>query len=273
MKVWALLPARMLLFVFGLTTFLTWALLTSAPGFAELVQVKNLEGVTHGFLVLRAPDNTIIADGDMIQYARGPRVTARLVFHFKDGSLSDETAVFTQGQQFRLVTDRMIQTGPSFPQPIDMTINVGAGLVTVRYVDHGEQKSDVEHMRLTPDLVNGIIQTLLKNVDASHPPKAWPYIVATPKPQLVKLVLSVNGTDKFTTDGMTRTATQYVLKVEIGGVKGLLAPLVGKRPPDAHVWISEGEAPAFIRAEQSFYVGGPVWGIELSSPKWHNPPP
>jgi hypothetical protein len=60
----------------------------------------------------------------------------------------------------------------------------------------------------------------------------------------------------------------YVLKVEIGGVSGLLAPLLGKQPPDSHVRILGGEAPAFVKSEQSLYFGGPVWRIELVSPTW-----
>ena len=63
----------------------------------------------------------------------------------------------------------------------------------------------------------------------------------------------------------------YVLKVEIGGVAGVLAPIVGKQPPDSHVWIATGEVPVFVRAEQPLYAGGPVWRIELAGPTWPKP--
>lgn len=52
------------------------------------------------------------------------------------------------------------------------------------------------------------------------------------------------------------------------GVAGLLAPLIGKQPSDFHVWILRGKAPAFVRSEQSFYMGGPLWRIDLVSPTW-----
>ena len=45
-------------------------------------------------------DGALLADGDLIQTARGEQVTARLVFRFKDGSLHDETAVFSQRGYF-----------------------------------------------------------------------------------------------------------------------------------------------------------------------------
>ena len=68
--------------------------------------------------------------------------------------------------------------------------------------------------------------------------------------------------------GSTRRATHYVVKAEIGGLAGLLAPLVGKQPPDTHVWILEGPAPAFVKSEGPLFYGGPLWRIELTSPVW-----
>jgi hypothetical protein len=63
----------------------------------------------------------------------------------------------------------------------------------------------------------------------------------------------------------------YVLKVDIGGLQGVIAPLIGKQPPDSHVWILQGEAPAFVRSEQPFFMGAPLWRIELVSPVWASP--
>jgi hypothetical protein len=119
-----------------------------------------------------------------------------------------------------------------------------------------------------PDLANGVILTLLKNIQPSAPPKTVSFVAATPKPRLVKLAITTAGDEPFSTGGTARTATHYVLKVEIGGVAGLLAPLLNKQPPDSHVWILGGEAPAFVKSEQSLYLGGPVWRIELVSPVW-----
>lgn len=57
---------------------------------AEPVTVHHAEGLVHGFLALRTLDGSLLADGDLVQGARGDRVTIRLVFHFKDGSLDDD---------------------------------------------------------------------------------------------------------------------------------------------------------------------------------------
>ena len=235
---------------------------------AEPVAVRYTEGDLRGFLVLRSVDGKTAAAGDLIQTVRGDEVTARLTFRFKDGSLLDETTVYSQRRTFRLISDHLVQKGPAFPQPLDMSIDGASGRVTVRYSDDGKEKIENERLDIPPDLANGLILTLLKNVQAVAPPKSVSLIAATPKPRLVKLAISVAGDEPFSTGGVARKATHYVLKVEIGGISGLLAPLLGKQPPDSHVWILGGEAPAFVKSEQPLYLGGPLWRIELVTPVW-----
>jgi hypothetical protein len=137
-----------------------------------------------------------------------------------------------------------------------MTIDCASGHVTVRYTnDHGEEKVEDERMDLPADLANGVLTTLVKNVRPDAVPASLSLLVATPKPRVVRLKPSIGGTDRFLIGGSTRSAVHYVLKVEIGGVAGLVAPLVGKQPPDAHVWIMGGEAPAFVRSEAPMFMG------------------
>ena len=244
-------------------------LLVPRVALCDPVPVRHTEGLVHGFLVLRTLEGAALARGELIQRARGTRVTSRLVFRFKDGSLHDETAVYSQRQTFRLLTYRLIQRGPSFPRRLDMSIDAPSGNVTVRHTDDdGEKKVESERLDLPLDLANGMVSTLLKNVRPGALPKTVGYLAATPKPRLVKLSIAVAGEESFFAGGAGRKATHYVLKVEIGGLAGVVAPLVGKEPPDSHVWILPGEAPAFLKAEQPFYNGGPVWRIELASPVW-----
>ena len=63
-------------------------------------------------------------------------------------------------------------------------------------------------------------------------------------------------------------ATHDVAKVEIGGVAGLVAPILGKQPPDTHVWVLGGDAPAFVKSEVLLFNGGDLWRTELASPVW-----
>jgi len=241
---------------------------------AEPIAVRYAEGLVHGFLVLRTLDGVAVADGDLIQVARGDRVTAQLIFRFRDGSVHDETAVYTQSRHFRLVSYRLVQKGPAFPRALEMSIDTATGQVDVRLSDdEGEPKIESERMELPDDLANGMVSTLLKNVEPEALPRSLSYVAATPKPRLVKLELATAPQDRFVTGRRGRLARHYVVKVDIGGVAGVIAPLIGKQPPDSHVWILGGTAPAFVRAEQTLALGGPMYRIELASPSWPRPAP
>jgi hypothetical protein len=240
---------------------------------AAQVTVRHAEGLVHGFLVLRTLEGDIIAGGDVTQVARNDRVTSHLVFRFKDGSINEETVVFSQHHNFRLLSDHRVQKGPAFKHPMDLSVDGVTGQVVVRYTeDDGKEKVLTDRLKLPPDLANGMIATLLKNAPPGVPQMTVSLVVATPKPRLVKLVIAPGGEDSFSIGGSTRKATRYIVKVEIGGFTGLVAPLVGKQPPDSYVWILGGDAPSFVRSEGPLYEGGPSWRMELASPVWPKDP-
>ncbi len=244
------------------------ALLTSSMLAAQQIPVRNLEGTVHGFLVLNTLEGKTLAAGDLTQVIHGDEGTMRLVFHFKDGSIDDETTIYSQNHAFRLLSDHHVQKGPSFPHPMDVMIDASSGQVTVQYTDEGKQKQRKDHLDLPADLANGLLSILLKNVPSGAPETKVSYLAATPKPRLVKLAISSQGESKFSAAGHGYKATQYVIKTEIGGVAGVVAPIIGKQPKDIHVWILGGAAPAFLKLESQMYQGGPVWRIELASPVW-----
>ena len=241
-------------------------ILAASVGEAQPVRVRHLEGLVHGFLVLRASDGKVIARGDLEQTADGRTVTSRLTFHFADGSLYDETASFSQRSSFRLIRDHVVERGQSFPRALDMRIDAAAQRVRVAYSDDGKEKTVVRRVQVPPDLANGLIPVILKNVDRKAPPKELSMIVATPEPRLIRLDVAGVDPESWGKGDERQRVTKYTLKPRIGGIKGLLAPLVGRQPPDAHVWILQGTAPAFLAAEQQFYPDGPIWRIELSVP-------
>jgi hypothetical protein len=219
--------------------------------------------------VLSTLDGVVIAAGDLTQVARGDQVTTELTFRFKDGSRQEETTVFSQRGNFRLISYHLVQKGPSFKNASDLSVMCATGQVTVRYTDDdGKEKVANEHLALPPDLGNGLIPTLLKNVRDGSRPIEVPMVVAAPKPRLVKIVLNAQGTEPFSLAGFSREATHYVAKVDIGGVTGVVAPIVGKQPPDSQIWILGGDAPVLLKSETQSYMGGPVWRIELVSPVW-----
>lgn len=242
-------------------------LLAAGALHAQPVATRYPEGVVHGFLALRTLEGENLAGGDLIQTVRGNRITSRIVFHFPDGSLHDESAVFTQGRRFSLQSYRLVQKGPKFPQPLD--VKVEGGQAVVRYTDDdGDQKVETDKVKVTADLANGMVPVLLKNVQTGTAKVKFPMLAATPKPRQVTLEVTPAGEETFSIAGTPRKAIHYVIKVDIHGIAGVLAPLVGKQPPDNHVWILAGDAPAFVKSEGPLYVGGPIWRIELASPTW-----
>ena len=82
------------------------------PDEAAPVSVRFVEGALHGFLVLRTIQGDLIASGDMRQVTVGTKVEARTIFHFKDGSLSDEAVTFTQQKAFSMESYQLVQRGP-----------------------------------------------------------------------------------------------------------------------------------------------------------------
>src|SRR5436305_11006184 len=224
-------------------------LLTNALS-AEQVPVRHMEGLMHGFLALRTLEGKRLADGEISQIAEGNRVTSRLIFHFKDGSVYDDTTIFSERGTFRLLSDHLVERGPSFKQPMETSIDASSGQVTVRYKDHnGEEKTLKERQNLPPDIANGLLFTLVKHIQPNVPRTTVSMVATTPKPRVVKLEILPEG-EKAISSGNTKHETaRFVVKVKIGGVAGLVAPLLGKQPPDSHEWVLTGNAPAFVKME------------------------
>lgn len=237
---------------------------------AEQIPVRYVEGTLRGFIAVQDDAGKLMAEGDLIQTVHGDRVTEHVVFHFKDGSLDDETTVFTERKTFRLVSDHHIQRGPFFPHPTDTNIDMHSGQVTVRTTNKdGKEEVDSEHMKLPPDLANGMTSILSRNLSPHATKTEVGMIVTTPKPRLVKLVFTPSGEDgPFSVAGSSRKSVRYDVKIDLGGVAGVIAPLIGKQPPDIQMWVVPGEAPLSIKEKTILYSGGPVLTFEMTSPTW-----
>jgi hypothetical protein len=236
---------------------------------AQSLAVRHPEGVTHGFLLLRTLENETLAVGDLVQNSSGDRVTTQVIFRFKDGSVHEERVSFSQKRRFRMLEYRLSQKGPVFKTQTELFINGTSGEVTVRSRDEkGKEKIESSHEKLPADLANGMIPILAKNLPMDGSAPTVSLLVATPKPLLTKLEVHREGEDAFVLGGSSRKATRFVLKISIRGVAGIVAPLIGKEPPEIHVWVMEGEAPTVLRSEGPLYEGGPVWRIDQVSPEW-----
>ena len=231
--------------------------------------MRHPEGTLHGFLALTTEQGQVLAIGDLIEMVRGDRVTSHLTFHFKDGSLDDETTVYTQRGVFRLISDHHIQRGPYFPHPIDMMIDVVKGIVVTRSPGKdGKDESATDRIKMPADLYNGLVTPVIKNVSPDAGETKVSMIVSTPKPRLVTLVIMPMAPQTFYLAGSPRKSSVYEIKIELGGIAGVIAPVIGKQPPNISMEILGGELPAFLRETGPLFEGGAVLSISLIGPTW-----
>jgi len=246
------------------------ALLLLSPTwlFAAPVAAHKLEGTLHGYLELRSKDGKELAVGDLINEVYGTRVTAHMIFHFKDGSVDDETSVFTQHGIFRLISDHHLQKGPFFAHPMEMWVDALKGQVAVRTWDkNGKESVQKQQMDLPQDLCSPAMLTpVAKNLARGASGAEVSMLVATPKPMVVKLAYSAQGEDGFTVGGFDRKAEHYEIKFDLQGIAGVVAPLIGKQPPNVEIWIEEGAVPAFVKEVGPLAQDGPGVSIQQIGP-------
>lgn len=226
--------------------------------------VKHTVGALHGFVVVRSQTGARLGYGELAESAAGDSIDVHLVYHFLDGSLDEETTTFTQGKTFQLVSDHHIQQGRFFPKPSDITVEAG-GKVTTRSTDRdGKPKVETTQMELPPDISNGMVGVILSNIAADAQEFRLGLIVPGSKPRAVRLDVSPAGERPFHIAGTSRKASIFRLKIELGGVAGVVAPLLGKQPADTLVWIFEGEPPMLVRTLGPLAEGTPIVSVEIA---------
>jgi hypothetical protein len=144
-----------------------------------------------------------------------------------------------------------------------------SGQVTVRAIGKdGKEDVQTSHVNLPPDLANGMVPLVIENIPPGQPETIVSMLVLSPKPRVVKLLISPLGEEPFSIAGASRKAIHYEIKIAIGGIAGMVAPLIGKAPPNIQIWVVGGQAPVFVREQGPTYSDGPVMTIELASPVW-----
>jgi hypothetical protein len=244
----------------ALTFALCAACLAQQP---QPVPVRKIQGTSHAFLVIRAESSAVLGYGELLQLIHGDRVTSRLTFHFRDGSIDDDTTVFTQHDVFHLISDHHIQHGPFFSKASDVLVEE-SGNLTIRTLDKdGKEKIETSHIDLPPDVSNGFTGTMLLSALPNTAPFKLGLIASEGKGRLIRLSIAVVGEEAFSPVlGVRRKATVFQIHPELGGVAGVIAPVIGKQPKDVFIWILEGEVPGLVREIGPLETGGPVVSLE-----------
>ena len=237
----------------------------SIAALAEPIPIHHQQGAMRGFLLIRSQSGSLLGHGEYSELAVGERVTARLTLNFRDGSLDDEVAVFNQRSVFQFVSTHHVQRGPFFKNAIDEKIDAN-GQVTIQTTgSDGKVKTETNHFDLPPDLSNGLLCAMLLNIPHSGAGTSVGMILPTAKGRLVRLNITPDGTAPFyAVAGDRRTASIFRIHIDLGGIAGVVAPMIGKQPVDLKAWILEGEIPVLVRETGQLSEGGPVVSLELA---------
>ena len=177
----------------------------------------------------------------------------------------EETVAFTQRDVFTMLSYHLLQRGPAFAMDLDVRLTrSGDYRVTTTSHKVGRRKHYSGKLDLPPDIYNGMVITIAKNLSAGITTTV--HIVAfTPKPRLIGLEMTgANAPPTMVGERAERTV-RFTLKPQLGPLLNFFARLFGKLPPDSHAWIVTQDVPAFVRFEGPMYFG-PVWRIDLIGP-------
>jgi hypothetical protein len=231
------------------------------------VPVRYAEGTVHGFLEQRTATGALLAHGDLLQVARDREIESRMVFHFSDASVFEEAVTFTQHGVFTMENYHLVQGGPPFADDLEVTLS-RSGQYVVKAKSHkdGREKQYTGKLDLPPDVYNGMVITIAKNLVARDTQTV--HIVAfTPEPRLIGLEFAPSGSQRVMLGQHAETAVHFKLKPKLGALLKVFATLLGKAPPDSDTWIVTDDVPAFVRFEGPLY-SGPVWRLNLTTPSW-----
>jgi hypothetical protein len=242
--------------------------LGAAAAEAAPIAVRLPEGNARGFLVVRTADGEVLGHGEWRQKPVPGLIESHFALIFKDGSRREETVVYSQARVFRLESYRLVQRGPSFPT-WEIAFDRASGRYTARTQERkgGEEEASAGSFEMPPDLYNGMDLVLLKNL-ADGESASGQMVVFTPRPRLLRMSLLPEPDERVRLGAHPVAARRYLVKLEVGGLTGVIASMIGKVPPDSRYWLATGEVPAFLRFEGAMFLNGPVWRVEMTTVEW-----
>ncbi len=250
-----------------------WALTSAIPAAhaqragGDAIPVHFAEGTVHGFLELRTEAGEFLAHGDLLQVPRNGGIDSRMTFRFVEGSSLEETVDFTQHSTFEMQSYHLVERGPAFSDDLDATL-ARSGVYSVKAKSHktGEEKVYNGTLGMPADVYDGMIVVIAKNL-APNEVKTVHLVAFTPEPRMIQLDFVPAAPAKVPFGKSSETAMQFTVKPRLGGLTGFFARVLGKIPPDSHVWIVSDEVPTFARFLGPLFTG-PVWRIDLTAPTW-----
>jgi hypothetical protein len=106
---------------------------------------------------------------------------------------------------------------------------------------------------------------MLGSISSTGPGVTVGMVLPIGKGRLIKLHVTPDSTGAFNAvEGAARTATIFRVRLDLGGIVGAIAPIVGKQPADVMLWVLEGPAPVVVREDVQLAEGSPIISIQLA---------
>ena len=84
----------------------------------------------------------------------------------------------------------------------------------------------------------------------------------------MKLEITPDGTERLAIGGRRRKVARWRIRIDLGGLAEVLAPILGKKPPESRLWILYGEAPTFLASDTPLAAATPPLRMEVVGPFW-----
>ena len=147
-------------------------------------------------------------------------------------------------------------------------ISPGDGRYSRKVKKHGDDEEKVHEgtVDMPPDTYNGMIITIVKDFEKGKGATVH-FVVFAPDAKVIELQMIPEGEHDVTVGDLKQKATHYRMHPQLGFWMKLFAKVLNKVPPDLHAWVLVDDVPAFVGFEGPITSDGPIWRIEVVSPK------
>jgi len=248
------------------TLFLAILLLAAAPVVAEPTQPIGMQWVEGDYAgvtsIWSADGKKVIGTVSYHQYRDGDRLHVSRVARFADGSRDEDEAVVRVGRTLESISGRSRILDKRGRTTVDLRIDVAGRRLSGFYVEDGEKQTVDEEADIGPQTYWGPLYMLvLKNfaANAAGDTLVVQSILPTPKPRVIDMEFSRDGSARVQRAGLTIEAERYTL---LPTVNFLVDPILQRLVPKTIFLVDPGKPPLLARFDGPRNYQGQMMRIE-----------
>jgi hypothetical protein len=242
------------------------SLLAAAPVLADPTKPIGLQWVEGDYAgvtsIWSADGKKVIGTVSYHQYRDGDRLHVSRVARFADGSRDEDEAVVRVGKTLESISGRSRILDKRGKATVDLRIDVASRRLSGFYVEDGEKQTVDEEADIGPQTYWGALYMLvLKNfaANAAGDTLVVQSILPTPKPRVIDMEFSRDGSARVQRAGLTIEAERYTL---LPTVNFLVDPILQRLVPKTIFLVDPGKPPLLARFEGPRNYQGQMMRIE-----------